>query len=222
MSSSLIERTDQEIRDEVERELDGASGIDSSMIGVSVHDGVVSLTGEVPNHWQRASATHTTLETRGVTSVANEIIVSTANSTPTDSQIAESSRDVIQGIDGIADDAVLIEVHKRVVTLTGSVDTPELRADAHGAVQGLPAVKSVINHIGVQTCPSSVHTEIMIKSTLIQKAVAEADSIEVHVEGTKVRLTGTVTSEAERATVMEAARRSAHVSEVVDDLELQS
>lgn len=221
MSNSLIERTDHEIRDDVERELDKAEGVDSTLIGVAVHDGVVSLTGEVSNHWQRAAATHIALQTRGVNSVANDIVVSTI-STATDARIAESSRDAIRGIGSIPNDAVLVEVRDHVVTLTGSVDTPELRSDVHRVVQALPAVASVINNIGVQTRPSSVHTQILIKSALIQNAVAEADNLDVRVEGTTVLLSGSVASEAGKAAVVEAARKSAHVSDVVDDLEVQT
>ena len=223
MSESVPERTDHEIRDEVERELDSSPGIDSSFIGVAVHDGVVVLSGEVPNHWQRASATNTTLRTRGVTSVANELVVRVVGTrVPTDAQVAEAVRDAVQNNADIPDGAVLAEVHGQVVTLSGSVDNQHQRTAAHDAVQALPAVRGVVNRIGVQTKPSSVHTQIMIKSALIQNAVTDADRIEVHVEDTKIRLTGTVTSEAERSAALNAAKQSAQVSEVVDDLEVRA
>jgi osmotically-inducible protein OsmY len=135
--------------------------------------------------------------------------------------VAEAARDALRSTADIPSDAVLVEVHKQVVTWTGSVDNSHQRMAAHDAVQALSTVRGVVNRIGVQTRPSSVHTQIMIKSALIQNAVTDADTIEVHVEGTKVRLTGTVTSEAERKTALNAAKQSAQVSEVVDDLEVR-
>jgi osmotically-inducible protein OsmY len=222
MSESVLLRTDHEIRADVERELDSSPGIDSSLIGVAVHDGVVALSGEVPNHWQRATATNATLRTQGVTSVANDIAVrAVGTSAPTDAQLAETVRDALQSDTDIPRDAVLVEVHRQVVTLSGSVDNPGQCTAAHDVVQALPAVRGVVNRIGVQTKPSSVHTQIMIKSALIQNAVTDADSIEVHVEGTKIRLTGTVASEAERKAALNAAKQSAQVSEVVDNLEVR-
>lgn len=221
MSGSLLQRTDHEIRDDVERELDMSPGIDSSLIGVAVHEGVVALSGEAPNYWQRAAATNAALRTRGVTSVANDIVVRDAGSGPTDAELAKSARDALQSSADIPVESVSVEVHGKVATLNGSVDNEDQRTTAHRLVQALPDVQGVVNRIGVQTRPSSVHTQVMIKSALIQNAVTDADRIQVHVEGTKVRLSGVVTSEAEKKAALTAAKQSARVSDVIDNLEVR-
>ena len=67
-------KTDAQIRDDVETELRWDPSVDGT-IGVIVHDGVVTLTGEAKHYAGRWAAEDATKRVKGVRAIANEIQV---------------------------------------------------------------------------------------------------------------------------------------------------
>ena len=68
-------KTDAEIRRDVESELQWDPSIDDRKIGVIVHDGIVTLTGEVCHFYGKWAAEDITQRVSGVRAIANEIQV---------------------------------------------------------------------------------------------------------------------------------------------------
>ena len=67
--------TDHELKDGVERELDWTSDVDGDRIGVAVNDGAITLSGQVASYPEKAAAVNAALRVRGVTAIADEIVV---------------------------------------------------------------------------------------------------------------------------------------------------
>lgn len=91
-------------------------------------------------------------------------------------------------------------VHDHVVTLSGSVGWEFQRHAAQHAVAGVTGVKGVWNQITLKppVVISPVEAKANITDALVRNACVDAEHIEVTIHGTQVRLTGKVTSWAER------------------------
>jgi osmotically-inducible protein OsmY len=68
-------KTDMELRDDVQAELDWDPRLDSRDIGVSAKDGVVTLTGKVATFAEKNAAEEATQIVAGVRAIANDIEV---------------------------------------------------------------------------------------------------------------------------------------------------
>jgi len=68
-------KTDSELRREVERELEWEPSVDERRIGVSVMDGIVTLTGEVSSFGEKWRAERAVERVAGVRGIANDLEV---------------------------------------------------------------------------------------------------------------------------------------------------
>jgi osmotically-inducible protein OsmY len=115
-------------------------------INVQCRDGVVTLRGLVELAHQRDGAERVALAVPGVWRVKNRLKVSSPVSAEA---VAELVTDAI-GADGIVGTAqITVKVDEDVVTLTGTVRTPEERAAALAAAAGAPGVSDVRDEVHV-------------------------------------------------------------------------
>ena len=77
-------KPDTEIQRSIECELHWDPGLDESGIGVVVHGGVVTLSGDVPNHDDRWTAEEIAACVSDVRGVINEIVVKMAHRSVTE------------------------------------------------------------------------------------------------------------------------------------------
>lgn len=222
--TTIVEKMhDRDIQEAVEKALYWAPQIDAAAIGVAVRDGVVTLSGQLSSYWQKITAAKIALRTHGVTAVANDIVVHYVTDPPTDSDIATAARDALQWSAGVPKDTVKVDVDDHVVTLTGQLDWNFQREAAVRRVEDLDGVKDVRNHMTLKPRPhaDARETEAMIRRALIRNASVDARHIHADVDGTRVILTGTVTSHAEKRQAEHAAWASPHVENVENDLKIE-
>lgn len=222
MSIALENKTDFATREAVERELRWAPQIrEAAGIGVAVHDGVVSLTGEVGSFAELTAAGRIALRTRGVTSIANDLSVRHATATPTDAELAENVRNVLRLNTNVPSDAVEAEVSNHIVTLSGSVDWNYQRRAACQAVEVLRGVRAVRDLITLRpraNLADAAHAHQEIQAAFVRNANLDAGRVRVQVQGSTATLTGTVSSYAERKAAEHAAWSSPHIASVVNKL----
>ena len=215
MSVSTASKTDKDIQDRVEQELDWTRQVeDSANIGVAVSEGVVALSGEVSSFAQKVGAGKAALRTRGVTAVANDIVVRYSGRKSTDAEIAEAARNVLAWTATVPKDSVKIEVRDAMVTLTGVVDWDYQRRAAKNAIERMPSVEGVFNQISLKPRVSATETQSMVRRAIMRNAGLDARSISVNAVGNKVILHGHVASYAERKQAELAAWSSPHVTDV--------
>jgi osmotically-inducible protein OsmY len=91
-------------------------------------------------------------------------------------------------------------VHQGVISLAGTVTWQYERNAAQRAVTSLPGVVEVLNRITLDppATISSTEAKGRITAALVRNARLDAERITVTVSGTEVRLTGKVSSWAER------------------------
>lgn len=221
-TTPLTDDTDTKARDAVEAELGWAPEVpDAADIGVAVHNGVVTLSGKVTTYGQKIAAGKAALRTRGVTAVANDLIVTFGGAQHDDAELAERARNTLRWNIDLPRDAIDIEVREGVVTLTGSLEWDYQRLAARHAIESLTGVKRVVDQVTLQPRASSDDTMRQIRKAFHRMATVDSDHIKVAVDGTKVTLSGTVSSYVEKQAAARAAWSSPHVTQVVNDLRIQ-
>ncbi|MET0325665.1 MAG: BON domain-containing protein [Ilumatobacteraceae bacterium] len=214
-------KTDHELRRDVERQLELEPAIDERRIGVSVMDGVVTLTGYVPTYAQRWKAERTVERVEGVRGVANELEVHLASDI-SDSDVARAAVDALKWDVTVPSDRIKVRVDKGWVTLTGDVDWDFERRAAERAVRNLPGVKGITNTIIVKPTVKAQNVRSLIEETFKREATLDARGINVEVSGTEVTLRGTVRSWLERHEAEKAAWTAPGVTAVHNHITVES
>jgi osmotically-inducible protein OsmY len=218
MAVSTEPREDQGIQSDVLAELKWDARVKPNEIGVTVKDGIVTLTGWVDSYTKRWAAEEAALRVRGVKAVANDINVRLSPLYErTDADIAGAAVYALESDAFVSVDNVELTVSKGWVTLKGEVEWQYQKEDAEQVVRRLSGVKGVTNLVDIK--PQAVPTNIksQIEQALVRSAHVDAQRISVDVNGSKVSLKGTVHSWAER----EEAERQAWLAPGVASVDNQ-
>jgi osmotically-inducible protein OsmY len=223
MAVVTVKKKDSEIQQDVLRELRWDIRVDETDVGIEVDNGVVTLTGMVASWGKRIAAEEAAHRVRGVLDVANDIVVKVPGAgAQTDTEIAQAVRHALVWDVFVPDTRIQSTVSDGTVVLKGDVDSWLQREDADKAVRNLAGVRLVRNQIVVKppkVAPADVRKAI--ESALDRQAEREAESIRLEVQDGQVKLFGTVTSWAERQTVMGAAKGTPGVRNVEDHLRIE-
>jgi osmotically-inducible protein OsmY len=207
---------DRDLREAVEQALDWEPIINARNIGVSVKDGVVTLSGHVNTFPERREAEKVAGLVRGVKAVVCELEVTLpSHFERSDAEIARAASNAIAWNTLLPKDRIQVWVDNGRVTLEGTVDWQYQRKSADKCVRYLAGVTDVNNHIVVKPSANQVAVKSGIESALMRNAKLDANAIRVDVRGDRVILSGTVQSWVER----EEAERAAWGSPGVRDVE---
>ena len=214
MAVATAIRTDEEIQRDVLAEFKWDAQIQPNEIGVSVKDGVVTLTGWVDSYLKKWSAEEAAHRVAGVRAVANDLEVRLATER-TDADIAAAALRALEWDAAIPDDRIQVTVSKGWVTLRGEVEWQFQRQDAERVVRRLAGVKGVSNLITVKPHATPSEIKKKIEDALVRNAEVDASRINVEVQGSKAILRGTVRSWTER----EEAERAAWLAPGIETID---
>jgi osmotically-inducible protein OsmY len=210
-------RTDMELQKDVAEELKWEPRLNEDEIGVAVKDGVVTLTGFVPDYAQRRTAAKAAERVVGVRAVAQELVVKVPEMFRySDTDLAHRVVNAFTWDVEVPSQKIQAKVENGWVTLEGVVDWQYQRNAAERAVRYLAGIKGVTNMITIAPSVSPYDVAQHIKAALHRTADIEAKRVEVTARDGKVVLTGTVRSWPERADIERAAWSASGVR-VVDD-----
>ncbi len=201
-------------------ELEYAPMIDAARIGVTVENGIVTLTGHVRNYAEKGIAERVTLRVRGVRGVVERIKVRYPDDpTVGDEALAARCARVIEWDARIPRDSVTLKVEKGCVTLQGWVPYYHQKAAVDKALRRLAGVTDIVNLIAVKPPAQAAEVKDRILAAL-RRSARDPDTIRVHVDGDTVTLDGCVDVWRERELAERAAWSAPGVRAVEDRLTL--
>jgi osmotically-inducible protein OsmY len=205
---AVMVSTDEQIQQDVLRELKFDASLQPNEIGVAVTEGIVTLTGSVDSYLKRWHAEEAAHRVQGVIAVVNDIEVRLPQlSERTDTEIAAAVVRALEWDASVPVDKIDVTVSKGWVTLKGEVEWGYQRADAEWVARRITGVRGVSNLISVRPGqgPDPEATKAKIEDALVRSAEMDAKRISVEVQGDKVILSGVVRAWAEKQEAERAA-----------------
>jgi len=250
-TATMMKRSDDLVRSDVQKRLKTARSLDDSSIYVlSVHEGVVLLTGRAASYDDNQRAMDYVAGQPGVVRVASEIDV--PDTLPDEDFRADEETLPAAGkrdLGGVTSDLwitsatkmklaadsrtpateINVDCHDGAVTLFGIVPSQESRSAAAGIARGVSGVKRVENRLEV--VPPASHAPVPARDEEIRQGVEkslndrgeqENADIDVEVKNGVVRLTGTVSTWQDNLSAVYVARSVAGVRSVRSELKVET
>jgi osmotically-inducible protein OsmY len=212
-------KTDAQLKADVSQELEWDPSINATTVGVSVKDGVVTLSGHLQTYAEKLAAERAVQRVAGVKAVAVELDVLLApNHVHSDTDIAQAIESALKWQAFVPPERVQVKVEHGWVTLGGEVDWDYQRSAAAKAVRPLRGVVGLDNRITLKPQAKPGNISQRIQEALTRHAQREARDIAVAVSGSTVTLSGRVDTWAERRAVQGAAWSAPGVTEVINHL----
>jgi osmotically-inducible protein OsmY len=200
MTATAI-RTDEQVQSDVLDELRWDARVQPNEVGVTVKEGVVSLTGWVDSFVKKWAAERAAQRVRGVRAVANDVEVRLpAAADRTDSDIAAAATRALEWDALVPIERINVTVSRGWITLRGEAEWEYQRRAAERATRRLSGVRGATNLITVRprTRPAPDELRRRIENALLRSAETDASGLTVEVAGDRIILRGTVRSWAER------------------------
>jgi hyperosmotically inducible protein len=185
-------------------------------VKVSAQDGVVTLTGKVPDRDDKQLAQATVESIPGVSRVDNRIVVDTTMEEKSDSWIALKVRSRLLVKSNVSAANTKVDVKDGVVLLTGTTDNVAQKELTEVYAKEIEGVKSVENKLVVKDNPDTRSTAgekiddasitTQVKVALVRHKSTSALKTKVDTNDGVITITGEANSDAEKALVTKLAR----------------
>jgi osmotically-inducible protein OsmY len=214
-------KTDADLKRDVVAELNWDPAVKSTAVGVAVKDGVVTLTGHLDTFAEKHAASRAVQRVAGVKAIALELDVKLAPAHKrSDTEIATSIEEALRWNTLVPVDSLRVTVDHGWVTLKGDVEWDYQRRSVEKVIRPLMGVVGISNEMTLRAKVKAADLSRQIAEALTRQAIREAKHIQVDVEGTTVKLTGTVHSWQERAAAQGVAWSAPGVRAVINELRL--
>jgi osmotically-inducible protein OsmY len=216
------EPSDKQIKQYVETELNQDPRIDPFEIKVDVSEGVVTLTGSIPDFYERKIAEDDIRDVVGVLDVDNQLTVLTVQNVDRDEAIFIDVENRIESNDVLSNERIKVQVDDGVVVLTGRVSNYWEIHYATEVVSRVMGVRDIINNLTVNRLTNLKDDilEYKIKRSLESDWLTSlvSDNIKVTVKDGIATLQGKVDTYSEYREAARITSRTTGIWKVVNNL----
>lgn len=206
--------SDKEVKKNVENELEWAADVGGADVAVSVKDHVVTLAGFVHSYGDKVHAERAAKRVAGVAGVANDIEVRLNGEARPDPDFVREAVAALKAQLPSSSERIKVIVQDGALRLEGQVDWHYQRERAESAVRHIRGVRSVNNLITLKAGASAGEVRQKIMAAFQRSANIDAGRLVIEASGSKVTLSGTVRSWAERQDAERAAWNAPGVTSV--------
>ncbi|MDA6071599.1 BON domain-containing protein [Flavobacterium sp. AC] len=188
-------KTNQELQKDVQDAMKWQPSLHAAEIGVTVKDAIVTLTGTVDGYYKKTEAETAAKGVAGVNAVVEEINVKyPSNFLKTNNEIAAEVVKALKDDRSVPNNQINVKVEDGWVTLDGELAWHYQKDAAKSAVARLSGVKGITNDINIKSEAHDTLEKKRVEDAFTRHWSINAEDITVSVSGTKITLTGTVTS----------------------------
>ena len=209
-------------------------------INVATSDGTATLTGQVPSEDIKSLAAEIARDTAGVKDVKNDISVDPAAKPSSESVHVEDLEIRVAILEALARSKELggknvdVKVENRMVTLTGSVETPTQKNGTEQIARAVDGVAGVTNNLTVtnpqaateppatNTPPTDSNGDLAkrVEFELFRTNAFNTSTMQIRASDGTVTLGGTVRSRAEQMLAERVAQGVTGVKKIENDLKI--
>jgi len=189
-------RTNAELQKDVQDAIKWEPLLNAAEIGVTVKDGVVTLTGTVDSYYKKSEAEDAAKNVTGVKAVVEKIDIKYSNvfAKKDDNEIANEILNAYKWNVKVPSDKVKVKVEKGWVTLEGELTWNFEKQAAKDLIINLLGVTGVINNITIKSETKEQIEKKDIENALRRNWSVGDKDIKVIVSSHNVTLTGMVNS----------------------------
>lgn len=188
-------KSNQELQTDVQNAIKWEPLLHAAEIGVTVKDGIVTLSGNVDSYTKKINAERATKNVVGVKAIAEEIKINYGSSfQKNDAEIAKEILGAWKNNWQVPDDKIKVKVEDGWVKLDGTVAWNYQKEASEKAINHLIGVKGVTNLITIDSDSKDNIEEHAVEDALNRNWSINANDIKVDVKMNKVKLTGLVKS----------------------------
>lgn len=214
-------KTDVQIKQDIIDQLKWENDIDETQIGITVNEGLVTLTGLVFSYPIKLAVENAVKKVAGVKAIAEDIKVGYITElNKTDTEIASSAINAIEWNASVPNNQVLVEVENGWITLSGTLEYAYQRDAAKRTVEYLTGVKGVTNNIKLHHNIEPKDVKENIIKAFKRSALIDAEGIFVETSDHAVKLKGKVRSITEKEEAQKAAFNAPGVYAVQNELKV--
>jgi osmotically-inducible protein OsmY len=214
-------KSDVDLQADIYEELKWDNRINEADIGVSVQDGIATLSGTIATLAEKWAADESTKDVAGVRAVVNNMEVKLyPSSVKDDHEIAEAALSALTWNVWVPSDSIKVMVERGWVTLNGRTETEHQKRQAEKAIRYLTGVRGVSNELNVEPSASARDIEVQIKRAFRRHGNEDSSKIEIEVVDGRVTLTGSVHSLSEKKQAEWAAFRTDGVRSVKNSVSI--
>ncbi len=188
-------KNNAELQKEVQDAISWEPLLNAAEIGVTVKNGVVTLTGTVDSFAKKSEAEYAAKNVAGVKAVVEKIEIDFGTwSKTSDGEIATEVLNALKWNWQVPNDKIKVQVEDGWVTLEGELPWNYQREAAKKAVRNLNGVKGITDKLSIKSETHDAIEKADVEAALERNWSINSEDIEVSVSGTTVTLTGTVGS----------------------------
>ncbi|MEO0059398.1 MAG: hypothetical protein RLZZ312_1045 [Bacteroidota bacterium] len=188
-------KNNSELQSDVQNAIKWEPLLNAAEIGVTVKDGVVSLTGIVDSYAKKIEAENATKKVVGVKAIVENIEIQFPTFwSKNDVEIANEVLNALKSNWSVPDDKVAVKVENGWITLDGDLHYNYQKEAAKNAIKYLAGVKGVTNNINIKSESQDKIEQKDVENALNRSWSLDDCDIKVFVSGKTVTLKGIVNS----------------------------